>query len=59
MLLRELGVARDSVQAAYLWNVINDSQTVAWQNVNTAETTNWQVINTADGANWQVIKTQP
>jgi hypothetical protein len=55
----ELARAQDTALAQFLWNIINDSQSVSWQNINTAETSNWQVINTADGTQWQVIKTQP
>jgi hypothetical protein len=58
-LLRELGVAADSVQGRLLWEVINDSQSVTWQNVSSDPGTTWQVIATADNPGWQIIKTQP
>jgi hypothetical protein len=45
--VNESAQGQDTLLGRYLWDIINDSQTVAWQNVNTSETTNWQVISTA------------
>jgi hypothetical protein len=48
----------DATLAAYLWNLINDSQTANWQNINDAQTPGWQTINDAQTTSWTVIKTQ-
>jgi hypothetical protein len=54
----ESGVGADTILGAFLWNIINDSQTANWQNINDAQTPGWQTINDAQSTNWNVIKTQ-
>ncbi len=57
--VNEAAAGSDSFLGAYLWNVINDSQTANWQNINDAQTPGWQTINDAQTTNWSVIKTKP
>jgi hypothetical protein len=53
--IQELGIADDSQLARFLWELINDSQSVTWQNIQSAGATSWAVIQaTADGG-WTVI----
>jgi hypothetical protein len=56
--VRETGLALDSVSAAFLWNLINDSQGAVWQTINNSGTTVWGTINTSETSNWQTINTQ-
>jgi hypothetical protein len=43
-LIQELGIAVDSPLARFLWELINNSQSVSWQNVQSAGATNWQNV---------------
>ena len=45
-LIQELGIAVDSPLARFLWELINNSQSVSWQNVQSSGATNWQNIPT-------------
>jgi hypothetical protein len=49
--------AVDSVIGAYLWNVIDDSQTANWQNISTSQTPGWTVIDISQNPNWKPIDT--
>ena len=57
--VNEAAAGSDSFLGAYLWNVINDSQTANWQNINDAQTPGWQTLTDAQTTNWSVIKTKP
>jgi hypothetical protein len=54
-LIQELGIAADSLTARFLWELINDSQTVTWQNIASSSPTAWQTINDADDPNWTPV----
>ena len=56
-LIQELGIASDSPLARFLWELINDSQSVTWQNVQSAGATNWVVVNTSETTTWQDVPT--
>lgn len=47
----------DFVLGAYLWNLIDDSQSVTWQNVNSSPGTTWSPIDTDPDTGWSVIPT--
>lgn len=49
--------ALDSVIGAYLWNVIDDSQTANWQNINNAQSSGWTVIDISQNPGWTPIDT--
>ncbi len=55
--IQELGIAADSQLARFLWELINDSQSVTWQNVQSAGATNWAVINVSENTTWQDVPT--
>ena len=49
----------DSDIANFLWNVINDSQTVTWGAVNTSQSaSSWGTIGTGQSSDWTPVKTQ-
>jgi hypothetical protein len=56
-LIQELGVAADSLLARFLWELINDSQTVAWQNIGSSSPTAWQTINDFEDPDWIPVDT--
>jgi hypothetical protein len=58
-MILELGIASDSILARYLWELINDTQTVAWQNIASQTSTSWQSVNTSTSTNWTPIETIP
>jgi hypothetical protein len=45
----------DANAAAYLWNLIDDSQTPNWQNASTVQTPGWQDVNDAQSPGWTSI----
>jgi hypothetical protein len=47
----------DLVLGAYLWNLIDDSQSVTWQNVNSSPGTTWSPIDTDPNTGWTDIPT--
>lgn len=53
----ESGTAIDAVTARFLWELIDDSQTVSWQNVDSSESTSWGNVQTAQTAAWGTIDT--
>ena len=57
VLIQELGIAADSILARFLWELINDSQTVAWQNIGSSSTTVWQTINDSESSDWIPVDT--
>lgn len=57
VVVQEVSTIVDSIQAAFLWNIINDIQSVEWQNLNTSDSASWQVVNTSETTTWQTIKT--
>jgi hypothetical protein len=58
-MISELGIASDSILARYLWELINDTQTVAWQNIASQSATSWQSVNTSANTDWTPIETIP
>jgi len=55
--IQELGIASDSPLAKFLWELINDSQSVIWQNTQSAGVTSWAVINVSENTTWQDVPT--
>jgi hypothetical protein len=53
----ELVRARDTVLGKFLWDIINDSQTVTWNTINAQGGSVWVVINNSEVTDWQTIKT--
>jgi len=47
----------DLVLGLYLWNLIDDSQSVTWQNINSSPGTTWSPIDTDPDTGWSVIPT--
>lgn len=47
----------DAAAAAYLWNLIDDSQTPNWQNASTTQTPGWQDVNDAQSPGWTQVNT--
>ena len=45
----------DFIIGAYLWNIIDDSQTPAWGNINTAQGSGWTQISDTQAPNWQNV----
>ena len=53
----ETATISDLVLGAYLWNLIDDSQSVTWQNINSSPGTTWSPIDTDPDTGWSVIPT--
>jgi hypothetical protein len=51
----ESATLSDSVIGAFLWNLIDDSQSVNWQNVVAAQSVNWSAINSSQTVNWSNV----
>jgi fibronectin-binding autotransporter adhesin len=47
--------ALDSVVGAFLWNLIDDSQTPNWTLINSSHDPNWQGLDDSQNPNWQNI----
>ncbi len=47
----------DLVLGLFLWNLIDDSQSVTWQNINSSPGTTWSPIDTDPDTGWSVIPT--
>jgi hypothetical protein len=47
----------DLVLALFLWNLIDDSQSVTWQNINSSPGTTWSPIDTDPDTGWSVTPT--
>lgn len=45
----------DAATAAYLWSLIDDSQTPTWQNVNNTQTPTWTDINDSQTPGWTPV----
>jgi hypothetical protein len=56
-LIQELAIAADSPLARFLWELINDSQSVAWQNIGSSSPTVWQTINDFEDPDWTPVDT--
>ena len=54
--LTETLLARDTVPAKFLWDPVNDNQTVNWQNVGNAQTPGWTDVNDAQPPRWRDIE---
>lgn len=51
----ETAVGLDSLIGAYLWNIIDDSQTPSWGNTNNQQTVVWVQVNDTQAPSWQNI----
>jgi hypothetical protein len=51
----ESATLSDSVIGAFLWNLIDDSQSVNWQNVVAAQSVNWSAINSSQTVSWSNV----
>jgi len=51
----ESATLSDSVIGAFLWNLIDDSQSVNWQNVVAAQSVSWNAINASQNAGWSNV----
>ena len=49
----------DLVLALFLWNLIDDSQSIAWQNVNSSPGTVWSLLDDSQSVTWQNINSSP
>jgi hypothetical protein len=51
----ESATLSDSVIGAFLWNLIDDSQSVNWQNVVSEQSVSWNAINASQNADWNNV----
>jgi hypothetical protein len=49
--------AADAITSRYLWELIDDSQTVNWQNINDGQTPGWTTVGDTQTPNWSDIAT--
>jgi hypothetical protein len=53
--LVESATVLDSVIGAYLWNVIDDSQSPDWGPVPASQSAGWVVVDDSQSTNWQNV----
>ena len=47
----------DSIVGAYLWNIIDDSETANWSAITTNTSAGWSIIDDSGNASWTDIST--
>jgi hypothetical protein len=55
--ITEGAVAADQLVARFLWELIDDSQTVSWGDINNNQTPTWAVIANEQPVNWSALNT--
>jgi hypothetical protein len=53
--ITESVVAGDSIVGRFLWEIIDNSQTVVWANVGTVQTPSWTQVGTVQTAGWTPV----
>jgi hypothetical protein len=55
--ITEGAVAADQLVARYLWELIDDAQTVNWGAIGTNQTSQWGTISNAQAISWSALNT--
>lgn len=53
----ESATVTDSMIGAYLWNLIDDSQTPGWQNIGSSQNAGWNVVDDSQNPGWTTTPT--
>jgi hypothetical protein len=54
----ETAAITETNSGRYLWEIIDDTQSVTWQNISNPQTPGWSDVDTEETPGWTLISTQ-